>query len=218
MSPVNLVLHSADQINLFARLARKGSLILHVDATAGIIRRAEYVKRQVYLFSAVIDSPKEETSCVSISDFLTEECRTENAEFWLRRLCNDVARMQQLHLDHDDSSPAVVVVDFSWVLLHACASVFAGTTVVGYLNRTFNSKSAASDGSKCSIFVCSSHFIARAARSLRKHFLPTNKEAHRLIMHCIAGLIAAPTLNDAALLWDLMIDVFGGAHCDCLIS
>lgn len=198
-----------------SRLAKTGSLILHIDATAGIIRRAEYVKRQLYLFSAVVDCPYEDTSCVSISDCLMEECRSENAEFWLRRLRNDASRMQHIHLNHEQSAPAVVVVDFSWVLLHACASVFCGTTIVGYLNRTFahNTGSAQCNDSVCSLFVCSSHFMAVAARNLRRHFSAQEKEVRELLLHCIGGLISAPTLNDASLLWDLMIEVFGRADC-----
>ena len=152
-------------------------MILHVDATGGIIRRAEYVKRQLFLFSAVVDSPNEDTSCVSISDCLMEECRTENAEFWLRRLRNDIARMQQVHLNHDHSVPAVVVVDFSWVLLHACASVFCGTTVLGLLKQTFeiSTKPVPGNNRACSLFACSSHFMSRAARTLRKFFFAPRK-------------------------------------------
>ena len=213
LSPVNLVLHSSEQLQLYSKLAKGGSLILHVDATGGIIRRAEYVKRQLFLFSAVVDSPNEDTSCVSISDCLMEECRTENAEFWLRRLRNDIARMQQVHLNHDHSVPAVVVVDFSWVLLHACASVFCGTTVVGLLKQTFETsiKPVAGNNRACSLFSCSSHFLSRAARTLRKFFSHHEKESLQLVLHCIGGLICAPNLKDASLLWDLMLGVFGAS-------
>ena len=106
-------MHSADQLRLYSDLAKNDSLILHLDATGGLIRRGEYVKRQIFLYSAVIDSPDVETSCISISDCLMEQCRLQNVEIWLRHIRSDVAILQNVNMIHEKSAPIVVVSHFT---------------------------------------------------------------------------------------------------------
>lgn len=205
-------MHSYEQLQLYSLLAKAGNLIVHVDATAGIIRRAEYVKRQLYLLSAVVDSSVEQIPCISVSDCITEDCRAEDVEFWLRRLRNDVSRSQHVNFNSENSTPAVVVVDFSWVLLHACASVFCGTTLVKYLHNVFEKSighPVKDIESNCSLFSCSSHFMSRAARNLSRYFSQSEKDVRELMLHSIAGLICSATLHDAAKLWNTMLQVFG---------
>lgn len=217
LSPVSLIIHSYEQIQLLSRLARSGELRLHIDATGGIIKKAEYVKKQVYLFSAIPDSPFETIPCLSVSDCLLEESRVENVEHWLRKLRNDVSRTQRVHFSHDFTAPNIVIVDFSWVLLHSTASVFCNTTIIGYLNRVFSAcvKNHYVEEYMSAIFVCSSHFISRAAKTLSKHFSAKEKDMREFLLHCIAALVCAPSFNSASITWREMVNVFGAAFESC---
>lgn len=211
LAPVHLIMHSADQLGMYSKLSNAGNLILHVDATAGLIKKAEYVKRQMYLLSAVVDSVHDEVDALSVSDCLTEECRVENVEFWLRKLRCDVARLQGSRFDGVESSPSVVVVDFSWVLIHACVAVFCGTTVSQYLSTLFNismGRSTADCQLDCRLFACASHFISRAAKSLSRFFRKEEREGRQLMLQCVAALISASSLAAASDLWKLMVQVF----------
>ncbi len=214
LSPARLILHSADQLQLYGKLAKSGSLILHIDATAGIIKRAEYVRKQVYVLSAVVDSPFNEIEAFSVSDCLTEECRVEDTEFWLRKLRCDVARQLGVRMDTTESAPAVVVVDFSWVLLHSCLAAFCGTTALPYLKEVFHSSMGESTEGTCRVFSCTSHFMSRAARALSAHFTKDERPARQLMLHCIAGMVSAPNLASALELWKLMNNVFGRPPTD----
>lgn len=185
-------------------------MILHMDATAGIIRRSEYIKRQMYLLSAVPDSPFHEVPPLSISDCITDECRVENAEFWLRRLRCDVSRLKNLRLQTEQSIPAVVVVDFSWVLIHVSLSaawkLATFDKCVGVQPLLKKPRSI--------LFACSSHFIARAARNLSRFFSSCESTARQLLLHCVAALICAPSLHNAEALWRKMLIIFGQAWKD----
>lgn len=209
LSPPRLILHSADQLELYSKLAKSGSLILHLDATAGLIRRAEYLKRQLYLLSAVVDSPMTELPPISISDCVTEESRVEDVEFWLRKLRCDVSRLQNVHFADESSTPAVVVTDFSWALIHAALAVFADANIIQYLNTMFQRSMGCPQtaASPCIIFSCSSHFIARSARNLSK--LVSCIETRELLLRSMAALISASNLKEAGRVWGLMVSVFG---------
>ncbi len=173
-------------------------MVLHLDATAGIIRRAEKIKRQLFLFSAVIEAPYVDIPALSVSDCLMEECRVEDVEFWLRKLRCDVARLQNTRLNNEDSVPAIIVVDFSWVLIHASITVFCGTTILPYLRAVFDRRTGFTEAMHvpCILFSCTSRFIARAARNLSRFFTTIEASARQTLLHCMAALVSSPTLND----------------------
>lgn len=87
-SPFKIILHTADQL----RLARSAD-ILHIDATGGLVRNSIYTGKNIYQFSIVPASRKEEISCVSVRDFLSERCRVENVAYWLHTFRNGVSRV-----------------------------------------------------------------------------------------------------------------------------
>lgn len=194
---------------LYSNLAKEGHLILHIDATGGLIKKFEYLKRSAFLLSAVPNSTVEEIKACSVSDCIVEECRVEDVSFWLRRVRCDVARLQGSRFDTAESCPSVVVTDFSWVMLHASVNVFCGTTMIPYLNSIFRHVlGQAPTPLTCHVFSCSSHFLSRAARNMVKFFGKGEKNSRDLLMHCIAALISAPSLSEAGRIWQLMIQVF----------
>ena len=56
---------------------------MHLNAIGGIIRSSIYTKKPIYILSAVRDTKEKDAECVSISDFVTEKCRTIDIVYWL---------------------------------------------------------------------------------------------------------------------------------------
>lgn len=185
---MRLILHSADQLQMFADVTKMTS-VLHLDATGSIIKKSEYVRKQLYLMSAVLDSPQKYIPALSLSDCLTEEVRMEDVEFWLRKIRCDISRLHSIRFNTMESAPSVIVMDFSWVFIHASLSVFCGTTIVPYLYFIYNKGLGNPDSFTpgCVIFACSSHFIARAARNMNRFFSNNERSQRNMMLRCIAG-------------------------------
>lgn len=211
LDPAKLVLHSARQLKLYSELAKDNRLILHIDATGGIIKKAQYVKKQMFLFSAVVDDPTGETEAVSVSDFLTEQSLDEDVSFWLKKIRNDVARMENIRFASRSTCPSVAVMDFSWVIIYAALDVFCQTSLVQYLQDTF--QRCIKNDDECPqttvLFSCSSHFISRAAKTLSRFFSNTESTARKFLLSCVGLLICSPDLYTAGVIWKTMLDVFG---------
>ena len=216
LSPARMLLHSFEQLQLYSRLAKEGRLILHIDATGGIIKKSEYTKKTMYLFSAVADAPSEDIPAVSVSDFLTEESTDEHITFWLKKLRNDVARIQHSRLSSQPSSPLVIVTDFSWVLIHAALDVFCHTDIATYLDRTFQRCILRDEKpvEESVIFSCASHFISRAAKAMAKFFTAKEARVRQLLLSCIGLLVCSPDLETSQVIWNTMVRVFGKANED----
>jgi len=215
---VTLVLHACDQLQLYAKLARKRQLILHVDATGGIVRKTDYMRKQVYLFSAVVDSTKETIPALSISDFLTESSCHENVQMWMQKLKNDTARIQHVRLNTPSTAPCVIVTDFSWPLIHASVSVFCGTTIVKYLQETFQRCVEGRPPNDTVLFSCSSHFIGRASKVLSRFFDSSSQACRQLLLQCLGLLICAADLKRASAIWECMVAVFNSRYRTTIYS
>ena len=197
--PLKVVLHSADQI----RLASHAD-ILHIDATAGVLRKTLHTGKTPYIFSIVPESKEGCRKAITVSDFLTERCRVQDIVYWLTAFRCGLNQLTNERIDA--SKPRIIVTDMSWAILHASILIFGGCFLEPYLHSTYD---ALLKGypipSKTIIFVCSSHVIARLSKTLPGFDKPKEK---RFFLACFGKPLMATTLEDAAVIWKRMNIIF----------
>lgn len=197
-----MVLHTEDQL----RLAHTAD-VLHIDATGGIVRNSIYTKRRVYLFSIVPESKIDDMECVSVSDYLSERLRVEDVTYWLMTFLNGMHRVCGEKLT--TKAAKIIVTDASWALIHASLFTFGHTTIHAYLDASFRTFTTKTDRRPCILFLCSSHVIARVAKTVTG--FDKSEEKH-FFLYCFGTLLTATCMEEAANVWEKMVTLFGSKN------
>lgn len=200
MIPLKVILHTTDQL----KLAKKAE-ILHIDATGSVVRPSIYTKHNIYLFSVVPAMLTTDIPTVAVSDFLTERCRVEEIVYWLMSIHCGVNRVTNTLVDCCDYRK-IIVCDFSWAIIHSVITVFCRSRLDQYLHSMFRRLRAHLNLSQPTLFICSSHLLARVSRTVSGFKKPNHK---KLFLSCFASLITANSIEDANELWRLMTILFG---------
>lgn len=170
------------------------------------MRNSIYTKHAVYLFSIVPESQKEEITCVSVSDFLSERCRVEDIAYWLLTFSNGMSRVCGDLMMRPTTPPKIIVTDCSWAIIHAALLIFGHTSIDVYMDKMFRFLSHESGNRGPAIlFLCSSHVISRLAKTVPAFDHAWQK---RVFLSCFGALLTATSLTEAAEIWRLMVRIF----------
>lgn len=155
----------------------------------------------------------DDTIAVSVSDFLTERCRVQDI---LYCLASFRCAMNMLANERIDScKPRIIVTNMSWAILHASVLIFCGCFIQTYLEKTFEALRKGSPIRETIIFVCSSHLIARLAKT-RPGFAAAKEK--RFFLTCFGKLLMATTLQDAVSIWKQIIVISKSRSCSDSVS
>lgn len=199
MDPWKLIMHSADQLRLLLT-----ATVFHIDATGGIIRRTQG-GRQIFLFSIVPNDAENSIICCSGSDFLTERCRVEDVIFWLCTVKTGMLRVGG-HKLSSTTHPRLIVIDFSWVLIHATCLIFSGMMLPEYQRKIFAALLNDTPVQFTLITLCSSHMIALFVRTINKQ-MTAPSHVRETIVRFLSQIMLAKTLKEAGSLWNTLTKV-----------
>ncbi len=150
-----VAMHMDDQLVALRSIWRKeGHWVLHIDATGNVLRwRPEKSERPkpVYYYAAVTPSPLKGEPCIPLFEFVTDVHNVPNRKTaiisWFSHVQNVV------------SPPSVIVIDWSWALLHALVSVVCLETVQEHISRLWRRILLSQPDDKPCIRFCIAHFV-----------------------------------------------------------
>lgn len=179
---------------------------LHLDATGGLIRKSEYVNRQMFLFSAVSGNS---LVCFPSSEMLSERCRTDDVISWLVMMYTDFSRATGGRI-FGNCVVRNIIIDMSWVLLHSSLFVFCRMTVSEYLVQIYNHLQAGDPCPDVTVFLCGSHLLNNFVRHLRD--IVKGRDTLKCLIQCLVSLYLAPSITEAGCIWHCMCLAFGSQY------
>lgn len=208
--PFQLTLHSLEQLQfLKQRLAQTRNIVLHVDCTAGILRRPAESEKNIFLCSLVITGRCGEHRFVSLSDVLLERTRSEDISEWLLRfMCAYVRICGDRMWNRQNIGPRVICSDWSLPIIHGVLNAIIQMSFPVYLQTQYErlTSTPVSSPSSPIIIICCAHLIARVSRTLK---IKKPATRHRFL-RCFALIQMAASLHEAKNIWKDIVTVFKG--------
>ena len=135
MSPFQITFWTTELLSLYRTQCRIfGRQVLGLDATGCLISFLpdEPHKDPLY-YPIVLRHPVPGESQISICGMVSTSGDSADITMFLMKFKLAICNFESVA-----KSPAAIVIDFSWPLLHACCLAFNGLDVVGYLRRAFD--------------------------------------------------------------------------------
>jgi hypothetical protein len=148
-----------DQVDMLKCIAgREGSWVMHVDATGSVIKSDS--QSCVYLYSVVTPCPQPREPCLPLFEFITDNHSVPNLTTALTSW--------YVHILDRVQPPEVIVIDFSWALLHSLCRSICMEKITSHIERLWNKMLRKGDNEGPIIRLCLAHFIKAAQRRLSK--------------------------------------------------
>jgi hypothetical protein len=138
--------------------------VWHIDATGSTVRPMD--ERPIYYYAVVMAMKEKGMAAVPLYEFLTNVHNVGNLKMALMAWWG--------HMSSLDIQPDVIVLDFSWALIHAVLFIICHDKIHNYLSdqwhRLLDATSGFNNG-PC-IRLCCCHYIKSVARRLAKLPVP----------------------------------------------
>lgn len=135
-----------------------------------------------------------------------EECRMEDTEWRIRKVRCNVARLDGIRMDTEESAPAVEVVDFSWVLIHSCLSLMRSNDCplpaccASQLNRAAIMVQHRYGSTSTLEFLLVHHtcFFFEELKRIQAICAKVENDYQRILLHGIAVIVSAHNLHETS--------------------
>lgn len=157
--PFKVIWMSDDQIKTYLKLPRPR--MVHIDATGSEIAKIPWAESDVHHYASVVKGEKNKAP-VCLTEFLTEVKNTTKISSWLKTWQDDTSPLNNGKFPN----PEVVVIDYSWALIHATLNAFHGAGIIQYLKTVQECKEVDNKISHIVLLLCVAHIIHAVARHL----------------------------------------------------
>ena len=216
MFPFYASLYTEKQLEIYIERAKQKRLILHLDATGGIIQNKglhPQNKRVFYYALVVAGCPDEGISSMPLSEHMTNNHTAPNLTFWLLDFL-----LQMYNFKGTKYLPSVIVTDFSWALLNASCLAFNGEKLINFINNCFVAMTSNEKflDNKTLLHICAAHLLKFVFNKL-KQFDALN-ETKQLAKFAFARLVVCESLDEARSIFASMCNVFGTKYHSQLVN
>jgi hypothetical protein len=183
--PFMVIWQSDNQIKFYLRLPRP--IIIHIDATGSEICQLIWALSDVHRYAMVTPGSKKGKPPLCIGELLTEVKNTTKVTHWLQTWQDEVNRVND---SNGCPHPDIVVIDYSWVLIHSVLRSFCDMNLTQYLESLIKAK----DVGKVThtvLHLCIAHVTKAVAIHLSKSINTEclmGRQVRRLALHLMAAL------------------------------
>ena len=165
--PLEIILFTDKQIQLFIGKYRNGTCWLYVDATGSIIHPTRSEQKRLLYYTAVIKNPVTGQPPLPVCEMITESHTTASITNFFLRFKTATAQFQR------NPRPQKVEVDFSWALIQGVLLSFNQHDIKAYLDYCFKVHVLAEGKLEKNHFtiihLCCAHFMKQMSNYIFSH-------------------------------------------------